>query len=229
MPSPSARRGPRPDRRTCCSPQPPCARRQRRPWPGSGVPDSGSSPFRRTTSPVCRSSPGRSSPGLRRCCSTSTPTWPRRPRRSPVRDAIWHWSRRSCTGCCGRRARSRPWRRTTAVLLGGSAAPLPLLKDAREVGVRVVTTYGMSETCGGCVYDGMALDGVAVAVDADGAIRLGGPVLFDGYEGRPDLTARVLRDGWFHTRISGGWTTTDDWSCSGAATTSWSAAASTCR
>ena len=30
------------------------------------------------------------------------------------------------------------------VLLGGSAAPLPLLKDAREVGVRVVTTYGMS-------------------------------------------------------------------------------------
>jgi O-succinylbenzoic acid--CoA ligase len=85
------------------------------------------------------------------------------------------------------------------VLLGGSAAPLPLLEGAREAGVRVVTTYGMSETCGGCVYDGMALDGVAVAVDADGAIRLGGPVLFDGYEGEPDLTARVLRDGWFQT------------------------------
>jgi O-succinylbenzoic acid--CoA ligase len=85
------------------------------------------------------------------------------------------------------------------VLLGGSAAPLPLLTDARDAGVCVVTTYGMSETCGGCVYDGMALDGVAVAVDADSAIRLGGPVLFDGYAGEPDLTARVLRDGWFHT------------------------------
>jgi O-succinylbenzoic acid--CoA ligase len=65
--------------------------------------------------------------------------------------------------------------------------------------VTVVATYGMSETCGGCVYDGMPLDGVAVALSAEGRIRLAGPVLFDGYEGRPDLTAEALRDGWFVT------------------------------
>jgi O-succinylbenzoic acid--CoA ligase len=57
----------------------------------------------------------------------------------------------------------------------------------------------MSETCGGCVYDGLPLDGVAVAVGTDGRVRLAGPVLFDGYDGRPDLTAEAVRDGWFLT------------------------------
>jgi O-succinylbenzoic acid--CoA ligase len=57
----------------------------------------------------------------------------------------------------------------------------------------------MSETCGGCVYDGVALDGVGVAIDTTGLIRLSGPMLFDGYAGRPDLTARALIDGWLHT------------------------------
>jgi O-succinylbenzoic acid--CoA ligase len=86
-----------------------------------------------------------------------------------------------------------------AVLLGGAAAAPSLLGAARDRGVAVVTTYGMSETCGGCVYDGVALDGVAVVVGRGGEIRLGGPTLFDGYAGRPDLTAAVLRDGWLHT------------------------------
>ena len=34
--------------------------------------------------------------------------------------------------------------------------------EAEGRGVRVVQTYGMSETCGGCVYDGRPLDGVRV-------------------------------------------------------------------
>ena len=47
--------------------------------------------------------------------------------------------------------------------------------------VRVVTTYGMSETAGGCVYDGVPLDGVTVDLDPDGRILLGGPTLASGY------------------------------------------------
>ena len=86
-----------------------------------------------------------------------------------------------------------------AVLLGGGAASPELLTRAQDRGVRVVTTYGMSETSGGCVYDGVALDGVAVALGSGGEVRLAGPVLFDGYAGRPDLTAAVLRDGWLRT------------------------------
>ena len=62
-----------------------------------------------------------------------------------------------------------------AVLLGGAAAAPALLDRARAAGVAVVTTYGMSETCGGCVYDGVPLDGVEVGIDPDGRIRLGGP------------------------------------------------------
>src|SRR5580704_16027005 len=46
-----------------------------------------------------------------------------------------------------------------SVLLGGAAAPAGLLAAARAAGVPVVTTYGMTETCGGCVYDGIPLGG----------------------------------------------------------------------
>ncbi|MGA9345221.1 MAG: AMP-binding protein [Nocardioidaceae bacterium] len=89
------------------------------------------------------------------------------------------------------------------VLLGGGPAPEHLLRLAHHHDVTVVTTYGMSETCGGCVYDGVPLDGVGVALGRGGEIRLSGPVLFDGYDGRPDLTAMALRDGWFHTADRG--------------------------
>ena len=81
------------------------------------------------------------------------------------------------------------------VLLGGAAPGPRLLDDAREAGIDVVTTYGMTETCGGCVYDGIPLDGVNVEIDHDGHIRIAGPVLFDGYRLRDDETAQVLRGG----------------------------------
>ena len=66
-----------------------------------------------------------------------------------------------------------------------------------------VATYGSAETAGGCVYDGLPLDGVAVAIGANGRIRIGGPTLFDGYDGDPALTADVLVDGWFLTADAG--------------------------
>ena len=86
-----------------------------------------------------------------------------------------------------------------AVLLGGAPADPGLLARARDHGVRVVTTYGMAETCGGCVYDGTALDGVGVRVAGDGRIHLAGPVLFDGYAGDPEATADALVGGWLRT------------------------------
>jgi len=75
--------------------------------------------------------------------------------------------------------------RLDAVLLGGAAAPAGLLADAAELGLRVVRTYGMSETAGGCVYDGVPLDGVRVRL-VDGVVEIAGPVLSHGYLVRDD-------------------------------------------
>ncbi|WP_296607118.1 AMP-binding protein, partial [Nocardioides sp.] len=85
------------------------------------------------------------------------------------------------------------------VLLGGGPIDAALRQRAADAGVRVVATYGSAETAGGCVYDGMPLDGVGVAIGDDGRVRIGGPVLFDGYAGDPARTAEVLVDGWFLT------------------------------
>jgi O-succinylbenzoic acid--CoA ligase len=85
------------------------------------------------------------------------------------------------------------------VLVGGAAAGESALDEARRAGIGVMTTYGMSETCGGCVYDGVPLDGVTVRAGADGRLRISGPVLMNRYHGRPDLTAASLSGGEFLT------------------------------
>ncbi|MEH0108520.1 AMP-binding protein [Tersicoccus sp. MR15.9] len=97
-------------------------------------------------------------------------------------------------------------RRLDAILLGGARADAALLRRVRDAGVRVITTYGMSETCGGCVYDGVPLAGVRVDL-TDGIVRLGGPVVAGGYLADPERTAAAFteRDGtrWFTTSDTG--------------------------
>ena len=90
-----------------------------------------------------------------------------------------------------------------AVLVGGAALDVATRQRALAAGVRVVTTYGMSETAGGCVYDGLPLDGVTVDLDADGLLLLGGPTLASGYLGRPGDPA--LAGGRFRTGDLGRW------------------------
>ena len=95
--------------------------------------------------------------------------------------------------------------RFAAVLLGGAAAPASLLARARGFGVAVVTTYGMSETAGGCVYDGKTLPLSRVRLEEDGRIQLGGATLARGYLGEPELSAEsFIHDG------EGAWFRTDD-------------------
>lgn len=80
------------------------------------------------------------------------------------------------------------------ILLGAAAADPGLLDRARDEGVRVVTTYGMSETCGGCVYDGRPLAGLQVRLE-EGRVHLAGPMLADGYvDARGELDARVTTE-----------------------------------
>lgn len=93
--------------------------------------------------------------------------------------------------------------RFRGILLGG-AAPMPgLLDRAAEAGATVTTSYGMTETCGGCVYDGVPFERVDVDVRDDGRIRLRGPVLMRAYRDDPVLTEQVKQDGWFVTNDLG--------------------------
>ncbi|MFT4258528.1 AMP-binding protein [Microbacterium sp.] len=78
-----------------------------------------------------------------------------------------------------------------AILIGGQALPQPVRERAIERGVRLVRTYGSTETSGGCVYDGVPLDTVAVR-EVDGELRIAGPHLADGYLGDEALTARAF-------------------------------------
>ncbi|TXK19927.1 AMP-binding protein [Homoserinibacter sp. GY 40078] len=98
--------------------------------------------------------------------------------------------------------------RFQAVLVGGQATPAPLVDRARGAGIRVVRSYGSSETSGGCVYDGRPIGTTRVRV-VDGEVRLAGPVLADGYLGDPALTDDrfVDDDGqrWFRTADAGEW------------------------
>lgn len=79
-------------------------------------------------------------------------------------------------------------RRFNAILLGGGPLNPVLLEAARGAGLNVITTYGMSETCGGCVYDGVPLEGVRLAI-RDGRVWLGGDMVATGYLGDAALTS----------------------------------------
>lgn len=97
-------------------------------------------------------------------------------------------------------------RRFDAILLGGAPAGASLRSLARSQDLKIVETYGMSETCGGCVYDGTPLDGVELR-SVEGRLRISGPVLADGYLDAPGLTEeRFVRTSgrrWFVTDDAG--------------------------
>ncbi len=89
------------------------------------------------------------------------------------------------------------------VLIGGQSMPLDLRDRAETAGVRVTTTYGSSETAGGCVYDGGPFATTRVRV-VDGAIELGGPMLAEGY------LDEALTEQRFHTADGSRWFRTGD-------------------
>ena len=85
-----------------------------------------------------------------------------------------------------------------AVLIGGGPMPVKIAEKAAAAGISVVQTYGMSETAGGCVYDGVPLDGVEVRVGSDGRIALGGATLAKGYRNPPENDP-FAEPGWYLT------------------------------
>ena len=80
-----------------------------------------------------------------------------------------------------------------AVLVGGAALSQALRNQAELTGIKVITTYGMTETCGGCVYDGTTLDGVEIEIRS-GKICIKGSVL---------ASSIAVNDGWYETNDLG--------------------------
>jgi O-succinylbenzoic acid--CoA ligase len=93
------------------------------------------------------------------------------------------------------------------VLIGGGPVDPRIRREAEDRGIPVIATYGMSETCGGVVYDGVPLDSVEIDFEPSGAdegrVILTTPTAFSGYLGEPKLTAEVLRSNRFKTSDRG--------------------------
>jgi O-succinylbenzoic acid--CoA ligase len=89
-------------------------------------------------------------------------------------------------------------------LVGGDAFEPELARAAEARGLRCVATYGLTESCGGVVYDGRPLPGTEVRVGEGGRIELRGRTLMEGYLHDPQATATVFTiDGWLRTRDAG--------------------------
>ncbi len=106
-----------------------------------------------------------------------------------------------------------------AVLVGGAAVRDEDRDAARARGIRLVETYGATETCGGVIYNGDPIPGVELrfidpdsgvtGADGPGRIVIDGPTLALGYRLRPDLTEAAFHDDGFHSpdvghRVPGG-------------------------
>ena len=94
------------------------------------------------------------------------------------------------------------------VFSGAAATPQPMLNKMRELGIKVSVSYGMTETCGGCVFDGRPLDGVNISLGTKddiepGRVRISGAVAASGYRLRPDLDAVSFISGQIQTHDVG--------------------------
>jgi O-succinylbenzoic acid--CoA ligase len=92
-------------------------------------------------------------------------------------------------------------KRAKAVLVGGGAIDSDLLNRATDYGINVVTTYGMSEMSGGCVYNNKPLAGVEIEIRENSQIALRGPMQATSYLGSGTLLADS--SGWFVTSDCG--------------------------
>jgi O-succinylbenzoic acid--CoA ligase len=90
-----------------------------------------------------------------------------------------------------------------AVLVGGAALTADLRVAANDAGINVVETYGMSETSGGCVYNGAPLDGTEIEITEDGLISIKSKSLATTYLNNPQSWDAKVINGYFITTDTG--------------------------
>ena len=94
--------------------------------------------------------------------------------------------------------------RFRGMLVGGAHLSADLRERADRVGAPVIETYGLTESCGGVVYDGLPLPGVEMRINANGGIELRGPMFMLGYRFDESATsAAFTEDGWLRPGDAG--------------------------
>ena len=86
-----------------------------------------------------------------------------------------------------------------AVLVGGAPLSDKLKKEAASKHVKIITTYGMTEMSGGCVYNQKPLEGVGVKISDAGLIQLSGPMIASGYLLANGELEKFADSDWFDT------------------------------
>lgn len=126
-------------------------------------------------------------------------------------DAMWLWL---ASGMVFPTIRKKMVGENLKALICGSAPLTPETQDYFSMlGIPVLQVYGLTETSGICTMDdpndvtpgrvGPAIQGIEMRLSENDEIVVRGPNIFPGYWNRPQQTAEVLRDGWFHTGDQG--------------------------
>jgi long-chain acyl-CoA synthetase len=152
--------------------------------------------------------------------SSAKAAWARRKeKRAQAGDAIWLWLARTVLFPA---IRKKMVGGNLKALICGSAPLTPETQDYFSIlGIPVLQVYGLTETTGICTMDdpshvvrgrvGPAIPGIEMKFGDNDEIIVRGPNVFPGYWNRPQQTAEVLRDGWFHTGDQGEMDSAGNW------------------
>ena len=86
-----------------------------------------------------------------------------------------------------------------SVLVGGAALDSNLHEKARTAGINIVESYGMTETCGGCVYNGLPIGDTTFEINSDGLIKISTSSLATTYLNDVSGWSAKLENGYFLT------------------------------
>src|SRR5579864_3551749 len=143
----------------------------------------------------------------------------RKGRRAKTGDPVWLWLANTVVYPA---IRKKMLGENLKALICGSAPLAPETQDYFSMlGIPVLQVYGLTETTGICTLDdpnhflpgrvGPAIPGIEMTLGGNDEIIVRGPNVFPGYWNRPQQTAEVLRDGWFHTGDQGEMDASGNW------------------
>ncbi len=155
--------------------------------------------------------------------SRAQAAWQRKRAQPQAGDAVWLWLANSLVFPT---IRKKMLGENLKALISGSA---PLTPETQNyfamLGIPVLQVYGLTETTGICTMDdpanpvpgrvGLAIPAMEMRLSENDEIVVRGPNVFRGYWNRPQQTAEVLRDGWFHTGDQGEMDASGNWRIAG--------------